>query len=317
MSENPSRIKTYMQTARLLLAKGDLEEGRQYLIAAIEERAEAYKEAKGYVEKAQISAEIQDWYGLCVELREKGLTDRLRRKLCLGGGPDRGKKTTEAPEQSAAPCQSPIDDILRESEYHGWCARIFDSHRAAVGVITCSTRGMKNGSAGTGFVVSSHGYVLTNDHVVFCPGKGDYYDDVEISFGQESKRYRLNVLYSSRKHDVAVCQIETRSAPCGKVIQLLDNYQDLKQGDDVLVIGNGLNMGLAPFSGVVRYTKNQEGLLVYTAPSNPGDSGGPVLNTAGRCIGINSSTTVGADGYTNATTSETILRLLSKWEITL
>lgn len=317
MSENPSRIKTYMQTARLLLAKGDLEEGRQYLIAAIEERAEAYKEAEGYVEKARISAEIQDWYGLCVELREKGLTDRLRRKLCLGGGPDRDKKTAEAPEQSAAPCQSPIDDILRESESHGWCARIFDRHRDAVGAITCSTRGMRRGVAGTGFVVSSHGYVLTNDHVVFCPGKDDYYDDVEISFGQESRRYSLNVLYSSRKHDVAVCQIETRSAPCGKVIRLLDNYQDLKQGDDVLVIGNGLNMGLAPFSGVVRYTKNQEGLLVYTAPSNPGDSGGPVLNTAGRCIGINSSTTVGADGHTNATTSETILRLLNKWGITL
>jgi V8-like Glu-specific endopeptidase len=77
-------------------------------------------------------------------------------------------------------------------------------------------------------------------------------------------------------------------------------------------------MGLAPFTGVVRFTKNDNGNLVYTAPSNPGDSGGPVLNRKGECIGINKSKTlavnnVSADSYANATPMDKINELLEKW----
>lgn len=311
-----NRTKTYMQTARLLLAKGDIESGRQYLLAMLEERAIAYKEAVRYVDRARILAEIQEWFGLCVELREKGLTDRIKRKLSLGGNVSEEDKGKKAPEADDAPYASPIDDILRESEYHGWCARIFDEYNEAVGAVVCHSKGV-NGKTGTGFVISQKGYVLTNDHVVFCPEKGDYYDDIRIHFGQQKVERKLHVLYSSKKHDVAVCKLDSEPVPCRQAIRLLVNYDSLKQGDDVLVIGNGLNMGLAPFTGVIRYIRNQDGLLVYTAPSNPGDSGGPVLNIHGKCIGINSSMTIGAAGHTNAVTSETVLGLLSKWKIDL
>ena len=101
-------------------------------------------------------------------------------------------------------------------------------------------------------------------------------------------------------------------------VKRIADYSALKQGADCLVIGNAFGMGLAPFSGVVRFTKDSDGNLVYTAPSNPGDSGGPVFNRMGECIGINKSRTVqvnsrDADGYANATPMDTINALLDKW----
>ena len=58
--------------------------------------------------------------------------------------------------------------------------------------------------------------------------------------------------------------------------------------------------------------------MVYTAPSNPGDSGGPVFNRIGECIGINKSRTVAVNGtaaeaYANATPMDKIDELLKKW----
>lgn len=311
-----NKTKTYLQTARILLVKGNVEAGRQYLLAMIEERAEEYKKALRYVDRARMLAEIGEWFDLCVELREKGLTDRIKRKLNIKSNVAYNKNREKAPAIEETSNASLIDDILRESEYHGWCARLFDEYNDAVGAVSCFTKGV-NGKTGTGFIISPKGYVLTNDHVVFCPEKGDYYDDIKIYFGQQKVERKLHVLYSSKKHDVALCKLNSESVPCKKAISLLDDYESLKQGDDVLVIGNGLNMGLAPFTGVIRYIRNQDGLLVYTAPSNPGDSGGPVLNICGKCIGINSSMTIGAMGHTNAATAETVLRLISRWKIDL
>ena len=311
-----NKTKTYLQTARILLVKGNVEAGRQYLLAMLEERAEEYKKALRYVDRARMLAEIGEWFDLCVELREKGLTDRIKRKLNIKSNVAYNENREKAPSIEEVSNASLIDDILRESEYHGWCARLFDEYNDAVGAVSCFTKGV-NGKTGTGFIISPKGYVLTNDHVVFCPEKGDYYDDIKIYFGQQKVERKLHVLYSSKKHDVALCKLNSESVPCKTAISLLDDYGSLKQGDDVLVIGNGLNMGLAPFTGVIRYIRNQDGLLVYTAPSNPGDSGGPVLNICGKCIGINSSMTIGAMGHTNAVTAETVLRLISRWKIDL
>ena len=83
-------------------------------------------------------------------------------------------------------------------------------------------------------------------------------------------------------------------------------------------IGNAFGMGLAPFTGMVRFTKNNNGNLVYTVPSSPGDSGGSVFDRFGECIGINKSKTVTVNGtaaetYANANPMDKIDELLKKW----
>ena len=128
----------------------------------------------------------------------------------------------------------------------------------------------------------------------------------------------ISVRFSDKKTDVALCRFDTSEVQGFSSVKRIADYAQLKQGADCLVIGNAFGMGLAPFTGIVRFTKNNSGNLVYTAPSNPGDSGGPVFNRIGECIGINKSKTVAvngtaADGYTNATPMDEIEQLLQKW----
>ena len=75
-----SHINTYLNTARMLLKRGAVEEGRQYLLAMLEMRCRDYNTAMNYIDQAVIRAEIQEWFDICVELREKGLTDRILTK---------------------------------------------------------------------------------------------------------------------------------------------------------------------------------------------------------------------------------------------
>jgi V8-like Glu-specific endopeptidase len=91
----------------------------------------------------------------------------------------------------------------------------------------------------------------------------------------------------------------------------------------MMIIGNALDFGLAPITGTIKFTKaDHSGDLVYTAPTNNGDSGSPVLNRTGQLIGIHKSSTsakivgnmrIEAKGMSNATGADDILNLLSKW----
>lgn len=309
-----SHINTYLNTARMLLKRGAVEEGRQYLLAMLEMRCRDYNTAMNYIDQAVIRAEIQEWFDICVELREKGLTDRILTKLRLFDEDDKRNNYPSGGSKLGKKQDSPVDNFLVGYNDQGWCARIFEQYKQAVGALSCCTSGVK-GKNGTGFVISDKGYVLTNDHVVFCDAKGEYFDTIKIKLGDSDKALKLNILQSSKKHDVAVCIFESEKSPYNKTIKLLKDHTLLKPGAEVVVIGNGLNMGLAPLPGVIKYVRNSEGLLVYTAPSNHGDSGGPVLDRKGSCIGINSSITVGANGHTNAVPSNTALELLDKWNI--
>lgn len=307
-------INTYLNTARMLLKRGAVEEGRQYLLAMLEMRCREYNSAINYIDQAVLGSEIREWFDICVELREKGLTERIRAKLRLFDEQTGQNNYSGDKSGLGRKHESPIENLLKSNDDQGWCARIFEEYKQAVGALSCSSRGV-TGKSGTGFVISDKGYVLTNDHVVFCEAKGEYFDTVKIKLGDSNEAYILNIIQSSKKHDVAVCRFESEQSPCDKVIRLLQDYTLLKPGAEIVVIGNGLNMGLAPLPGGIKYVRNSEGMLVYTAPSNHGDSGGPVLNRSGLCIGINSSVIVGAVGHTNAVPSDTVLELLDKWKI--
>lgn len=203
----------------------------------------------------------------------------------------------------------------------GWGAAIFEKYKYAV--VRLSVNIGQNLSTGTGFIISKNGYLLTNDHVVFDEGNGIYASKIAMSFADSKKKFKIQVLFSDKKSDIALCQFQAedvkKEIPDFTAVKFIDDFSKVIQGADCLIIGNGFDIGLSPFMGNIRFTKNEKGDIVHTAPSNHGDSGGPLFNRNGEVIGINKSRTVAvnglaAEGYANATSVDKINELLSKWK---
>lgn len=210
-----------------------------------------------------------------------------------------------------------ISKVIEDAGAHSdWGSEVFESNKSAV--VEISVVGAARIFNGTGFIISDKGYVLTNDHVVFDESNGVYHKKLKMSLAGEKKMHKLEVIISDKKSDVALCTFDAGEVENFSSVKCVKDYSKVKQGAECLVIGNAFGMGLAPCIGYIRFAKNDNGNLVYTVPTNPGDSGGPVFNRAGECIGINKSKTVAvnnvaADGYANATPMDTVMQLLEKW----
>ena len=327
------KIATYYSNARELIKQNNPKAARAYVLAILNYAVETYDHAKTILIKAKTQAFLDKWIAVSKELRTKGITDFVLKcfglptkqeqnlpkvtKKPIGQKPDKPKVAKDPAQPSPPSDEIDIAGLIDESaKTQGWCAELFEKSKRAV--VEISVSDSRAGAAGTGFIISGNGYLLTNDHVVFNENTQSYYPKAKMSFSGEKKGYKINILFSDKKADVALCSFDPAEAGEFTVIKRIPDYSQVLQGADCLVIGNAFGMGLAPFTGVVRFTKNEDGNLVYTAPSNPGDSGGPVLNRQGECIGINKSKTlainnVSADGYVNATPMDTIEVLLRKW----
>lgn len=140
-------------------------------------------------------------------------------------------------------------------------------------------------SLGTGFIVDSSGYILTNNHVV------ENASDITVTLWDESE-YKAKVTGRDPKTDVALIKIEAnvslQSMPLG-------DSDKLDIGDWVIAIGNPYGLGHTVTAGIVSAKSRFIGASLYDdfiqtdAAINPGNSGGPLLNTKGEVIGINSA----------------------------
>ena len=152
---------------------------------------------------------------------------------------------------------------------------------------------------GTGFIISSDGYIATNNHVV--KDRGSYDVIVKTSDGAE---YKAGVVGGDAASDLAVIKID------GKGLQAaaLGNSDTLKVGEDVVAIGNALGNGFGAvttgiISGLHHEVQNEDGYsqeyIQTDAAINPGNSGGPLINMAGEVIGINTLKDIngGVDQY--------------------
>lgn len=328
-------IATYYANAREFVKLNNPKAARQYVLAVLNFAVETYKKASTIMLKAKTAVFLDKWIAVSRELHEKGITDYVLECFNLPTNKAKQKpknnkqakeKQVEAPktvEKNQPISKDNNDDAIdiaglldENSQEQGWCAKIFEENKTSI--VEIRVEGIEKNTTGTGFIISENGYLLTNDHLVFDEENQNYYNNVKMSFINDKKSYRLNVIISDKKTDLALCSFEPDIVKEFTVVKLISNYDKVLQGADCLVIGNAFGMGLAPFTGVVRFTKNNNGDLVYTAPSNPGDSGGPVFNRQGQCIGINKSKTltvnhVSADSYSNATPMDTILDKLDKW----
>ncbi len=315
------QIKTVYTNARELVRANNPKAARSYVLLLLNDALERYKNAPTILAKAKLAAFMDFWIAVSCDLYDKGITDFVLESFGLM--PKKAvPKTAEPPREknpSAKADDGEIDfaGLIEETrDTQGWCAEVFEKNKLAVAEISATGNGQS--SSGTGFIISPKGYMLTNDHVVFDGASGVYYPRIYMKLHEEEKKIKTEVLFSDKKADVALCKFNTEEVGRCVSVKRVADYSSLLQGADCLVIGNAFGMGLAPFSGVVRFTKDSDGNLVYTAPSNPGDSGAPVFNRKGECIGINKSKTVKvnervADGIANATPMDAIEKLLNKW----
>ncbi len=140
-------------------------------------------------------------------------------------------------------------------------------------------------SLGSGFIISEDGTVVTNNHVV----QGA--DEIEIVF-QDGKRYPATIIGQDQKTDIAILKICTDN-PLPYVI--FGDSDTAEVGDWVVAIGNPFGLGGTVTVGIVsaRGRDIQSGpyddFIQIDAPINRGNSGGPLFNTKGEVIGINSA----------------------------
>jgi S1-C subfamily serine protease len=151
---------------------------------------------------------------------------------------------------------------------------------------------------GSGFIVSSDGYIVTNKHVV-----SDESAEYTVLMN-DGKKVDAKVLARDPVGDVAILKIDGKDLPA---IELGDS-SDLKVGQSVIAIGNALGefrntVSTGVISGLSRSVtaggagigaEQLTGVIQTDASINPGNSGGPLLNIAGQVIGINTAMAQGA-----------------------
>ena len=145
---------------------------------------------------------------------------------------------------------------------------------------------------GSGFIISPDGVILTNAHVVR--------DAKEVTVKMQDRReYRARVLGSDPKTDVAVLKIDAKNLPVVPV----GRSSDLKVGEWVLAIGSPFGLESSVTAGVVsakgRSLPDDSNVpfIQTDVAVNPGNSGGPLFNTKGEVVGINSQIYSQTGGY--------------------
>jgi serine protease Do len=148
---------------------------------------------------------------------------------------------------------------------------------------------------GSGVIVSSDGYVLTNNHVVT--------EAKQIKVTVSDKReFDATVVGTDPKSDLAVIKI--KGAPSGLRPVEFGDSSKLRLGDVVLAIGNPLGVGQTVTMGIVSAKGRADlGITAYEdfiqtdAAINPGNSGGALINTDGKLVGINTAILSRTGGY--------------------
>lgn len=138
---------------------------------------------------------------------------------------------------------------------------------------------------GSGFIVDPAGYIVTNHHVV------EGAKEITVSLADGSK-HKAQVKGSDEKTDIAVLKIDA-----GKPLPYVEfgNSDETRIGDWVLAVGNPFGLGGTVTAGIVsaRGRDIQSGpyddYLQVDAPINRGNSGGPLFDTTGRVVGINTA----------------------------
>jgi len=142
----------------------------------------------------------------------------------------------------------------------------------------------KQRGLGSGVIVSSDGYILTNNHVV------GHADEIHVTL-LDKREFTAKVIGKDPKTDLALIKIDTKQPlPSAS----LGDSEQTEVGDWVVAIGSPFGFNLTVTSGIVSAKGralggNYDNFIQTDASINPGNSGGPLFNTDGQVIGINTA----------------------------
>ena len=150
--------------------------------------------------------------------------------------------------------------------------------------------------SGSGVIISSDGYILTNNHVI------DRADEVEVTLNDQ-RSYTAEVLGTDPNTDLALLKISEEGLPYIPY----GNSEEVEVGEWVLAVGNPVNLTSTVTAGIVsakgrninilREEYAIESFIQTDAAVNPGNSGGALVNTRGELIGINTAIASNTGSY--------------------
>ncbi len=182
--------------------------------------------------------------------------------------------------------------------------------REGRGVVFVEARGVKNESSspfggppsegtgtGSGFVVGEDGSIVTNAHVV------EGAESVTVRFDEKGERIDAEVRGRDPSSDLAVLQVDPDKVDLQPLP--LGDSAEVDVGDPAVAIGNPFGLSRTVTTGIVSAKQRQidapngfqiSNVIQTDAAINPGNSGGPLLDAAGRVIGINAQIATGSGG---------------------
>lgn len=144
-------------------------------------------------------------------------------------------------------------------------------------------------SGGSGFLISSDGYIVTNNHVVAGGPAGEAVDRVTVTLF-DGKEYQAEIVGRDPSSDIALLKIRASDLP---FVKMADSKKS-RVGDWVIAIGNPLGLGNTVTAGIISALQRNIGaggaydrFIQTDTAINPGNSGGPLFNLKGEVVGIN------------------------------
>ncbi len=146
---------------------------------------------------------------------------------------------------------------------------------------------------GSGVIISSDGYIITNNHVVANAS------EIEITLNNK-KVYKAELIGSDENNDIALVKIDVKDLP----YITFANSDSVKIGEWVLAVGNPYNLTSTVTAGIISAkgrdldgNNNIESYIQTDAAVNSGNSGGALVNTRGELVGINTAITSHTGSY--------------------
>lgn len=218
-----------------------------------------------------------------------------------------------APLEKSAPAPAPTPTPVNVSKKSTSGADVFENNVNGILEIRCPDGNVLH--SGSGLLINKIGYCVTNAHVV-SDKTGRVYPEIQAKLAGETVKAYVMVLADNqgghgKGDDLAVLRLER--VPSKACPVKLADFNKVRIGEEVFVIGNSLGYGTCITSGIVSdKSRNVNGkmLMMTDCAVNGGNSGGPIFNAEGNVIGVICSGIDGAEGMNFAIPTTTVKKCL-------